>query len=187
MRSTPRRAPVPRRHRLALAVVPALLLLAPALAHADQAGDADPPAGQCQAAEQGCDAAAQPAGHLLGVDWGPNHDGWNVTVINDAGLGLSLLRPDPTDNVYYAPPYIGPGGTTTGIRGRQSLFGGPANMNFVYNGGEAAVGEVLTRITSDFSGNVTATCRAGYPGWGYLACEVVTAEANKPIVVRVYR
>lgn len=39
----------------------------------------------------------------------------------------------------------------------------------------------------DFSGNVTATCNADAHEDTTLYCAVLTADSNKPIVVRVWR
>ena len=144
---------------LALAALPVVLLLAPLIAHADEAttvGKAD-------------------------VNWGPNASGWNVTVVYDSGFNLDYPGSLPTDNVYYANQTIAENSTDTGIRGRHSILGGPADMNIHYNADSDADSLVWIDISATSDGVVNATCR----GSGYLRCVVVTEQADQPVILHV--
>jgi hypothetical protein len=72
-----------------------------------------------QAAAEAHPADAETGAHApahglarVGVDWGVNHDGWHVHIINDTGYRLSLVPPLATDNAHYAsrspagPPHL---------------------------------------------------------------------------------
>jgi len=129
--------------------------------------------------------------------WGPNANGWHLHIINDtryvlqydAGIG---------NNVSYSPKQIPAGARETGIRGKASVFGGPANMDAFYTligsatGGDRLAVRVNPTIRATFGGQVTATCPIArvfipfpipVPGFH---CTVLTAVRNLPVTVRIY-
>ena len=141
-------------------------------------------------------AAAQAAtstGAATAVDWGPNHDGWHVHV-NNATRYVALYIPEALDNVYRAPKQIPPFTKTTDIRGRASIFGGPADMNVVYklSGSQDSAGgtvHMTVFIRSDAFGKVSAWClvqgKFVWPPEGYY-CALAPVASNMPITVTFY-
>jgi hypothetical protein len=127
------------------------------------------------AAKEDPPAEVAPGHNDLGaVDWGPNANGWNLTIVNNTPWDFSLRTPFVTDNVYYAPAHI-PQNAADTILGRASVFGGPANMNVNY---DASRMPVFVHIQSNFSGDVEASC-ATYSTW--LRCDVESAVSNQPV------
>ncbi|MBV9322962.1 MAG: hypothetical protein JO352_04120 [Chloroflexi bacterium] len=202
-------------------VLPATAQEAPAVTQPDRTGDAAPASDdeQPNSTDHGTpasDDASQPADaeqhdnddaskpatteqHAEGVDWGPNSNGWNITLINATPYTLTyppdrrVLIPLFTDNVYYGPPSIAPGATETGIRGRESLFSGPANMRIEYsinNPTDKDLWGVLINVSASFSGDVSASTDingvcSDMPCTPRYRASVVTAVANQPVVVKL--
>jgi hypothetical protein len=124
-------------------------------------------------------AAADESQHVVGTDWGPNYTGWNITFYNDTDHDLYLSPTQPTDNVYNAPQKVPAHSQVDSIRGRESIWTGPANMNLEYGcclDGAYDPSSSL-HITSDGSGTVSANCYAQF-----LSCEVPQAVSNQPII-----
>jgi hypothetical protein len=111
------------------------------------------------------------------VDWGPNHDGWHVEIVNDSS-SLLYYSAAPFNNVHFAPATIA-AGDFSWVRGVKSIFGGPANMDVLYHRNSPAL-SFHVFIRSDASGHVTTSCDA-IGG----VCTVTTAGSNKPIHVVV--
>jgi hypothetical protein len=62
--------------------------------------------------------------------WGPNYDGWVFELTNNSGHELMYV-PDGANNVERAPARL-VNGETGILKGKHSVFGGPANCNFTY-------------------------------------------------------
>jgi hypothetical protein len=171
----------------------ALALVATGLSPVLPAAAQEEPQAEPAAAATG--AAPDPAPQRVGTDWGPNADGWNVTIINDTDDMLAIrpvwhvaitnhtLAHRPvlrTDNVSYAPAKIGPHSRATGIRGTASWSGGPANMSVGYYGlGTSDI--IRISISANDDGDVEANCHHD----GHT-CDVTQAVSNEPIVVRYH-
>jgi hypothetical protein len=92
------------------------------------------------------DRYTQPPQATSGGAYGVNQDGWEVQVVNQSNVDLAADPPGATDNVASMSPTL-QAGTTASVKGRESIFGGPANMNFAYlRGGFQSAGfEVVIR------------------------------------------
>jgi hypothetical protein len=119
------------------------------------------------------------------VDWGPNSTGWNVTIINDSSRSWAYSS-SAVNNVSYAPPNIPSGTTDTGIRGKESLFGGPANMDIRYTWGGFGPTDpyqyfhIYIRSTS--GGDVSVSCDS----WPEPEkCVMARPFPNQPVEARI--
>lgn len=129
--------------------------------------------------------------------WGPNANGWHLHIINDTRYVMEY-NPEIGNNVYYSPKEIRPGVHEIGIRGRASVFGGPANMHAFYTligsqtSPDGLAVRVVPTIRATFGGQVTVTCPIArvfipipHPAPGFH-CQVLMAVRNVPVTVRVY-
>lgn len=94
--------------------------------------------------------------------WGVNDKGWNLTIVNDTPARL-LTAYTALSNVATADPEIPRWTTNRSVRGVESIFGGPANMDIMLNLADGSnVAWVLIR--SDAISNVPAvSCRVSSP------------------------
>jgi hypothetical protein len=69
--------------------------------------------------------SGQMPGAVGAIDWGVNASGWNVTVINNSPILLSVVYPDATNNVDTYSIQIGSSGGQGSVKGKTSIFGGP--------------------------------------------------------------
>jgi hypothetical protein len=121
----------------------------------------------------------------LDVDWGPNASGWNVTIKNETNIDWTHVDQLPTDNVYYAPDSIPAQTNTDGIRGRQSIEGGPANMQVNYCDDPREGYVLVLWITSDNDGNVSTGVGPdpdGNPNPGITVFTQPAPVSNQPVV-----
>jgi hypothetical protein len=163
-------------------------LLTPALVPAASASSG-------AAAQASTQIDAAPAGPAS--IWGPNANGWHLHIINDTRYRLEY-NAGIGNNVYYSPKEIPAGARETGIRGRASIVGGPANMDAFYTliGSATSPDGLAVRVNptikATFDGRVTATCPIArifipfpHPVPGFH-CTVITAVRNLPVTVRIY-
>lgn len=108
--------------------------------------------------------------------WGPNRDGWNVTIDNQTTHDLRLNGGSWGWGLFHSPPVLPASTMITETRGRQSVFGGPANINFTYGWSDDL--NVQLDVTSGFDGSVRATCSSAG-----LTCTVNQAVSGAPIKI----
>lgn len=124
------------------------------------------------------------------VDWGPNVDGWNVTVTNSTMTDLEFVNKHSWA-VYTAPSTIDRRETTDQIRGDQSGLGGPADTQVIFRPeGEPESEHRYVKVFSKKSGEVNVECGAGTYGWygsnpenPDKQCTVKNDSANEPVEV----
>jgi Putative Ig domain len=111
--------------------------------------------------------------------WGPNHDGWNITIDNQTGTAFEWAYMH-SYNIFHTPETIPARTTVTDTRGRQSWFGGPANLTLNYFEVDSQ-SRVHLSIESWDDGYIRATCNSG----SGIVCAVDRAVSWEPIKVTI--
>lgn len=176
--------------RLVSGSLPPGLTLSPAGVVSGTFTDSRPPSHTFELVAENAHLTSEPQSFTIAPasKWGPNHDGWNITIDNQTTSDLEWWWLSST-NIFQTPGTIHDGTTTTDTRGTQSWFGGPANLTLNYGLGELLdgtfnlkKGEVRLKITSWEDGRVEATCTTFQ-----TTCTVEQAVSWLPIkiVIRV--
>jgi hypothetical protein len=130
----------------------------------------------CAQTARAGDQSTQPPQATSGGVYCVNQDGWEVQVVNQSNVDLAADPPGATDNVARMSPTL-QASTTASVKGKESIFGGSANMNFGYirSGFQSAGFEVEIRDS-----------RQGlwvYCSHANVSCTVTKKERNQPILV----
>lgn len=137
-------------------------------------------AGLALASLGGVDASGPEADRSITAtsQYGVNEFGWQLIVVNDSPQPVTTSW-GALSNIDFANPRIEAYSVDEATRGRESIFGGPANMDIQYS---SFYGTVKLTVTTNWA---STSANVGCNASGSFKCEVLSTALDKPLAIRL--